>query len=424
MATGADRRGPGAVPAADLLDPGHGPRQRLLAIYAAALTAVDGGVCVRRRLEQQPPATAPYLIAIGKAACAMAWGAHQALGARIRAALVVTRHGHAEPLPWPVLEAGHPRPDAASLAAGAALLDFIDRLPDDAEVLVLLSGGASALVEVLPPGVDLAFLQRATDWMLGSGLDIVAINRVRKRLSLIKGGRLARRLAPRRSLCLAISDVPGDDPRAIGSGPLTADPQAPEPGRWPPWLAERLAAAPPPPAPGDRCFERVHYEIVARNADAVAAAVEAAGRLGLPAIAGREPLRGEAAATGVELARRLRAASPGVLQVWGGETTVTLPPAPGRGGRCQQLALAAALELAGVPDVWLLAAGTDGSDGPGTDAGALVDGGTIARAAPADAARALRAADAGRLLEASGDLIQTGPTGTNVMDLVLGLRGG
>ncbi|MCK7580211.1 MAG: hypothetical protein MZV65_34185 [Chromatiales bacterium] len=142
------------------------------------------------------------------------------------------------------------------------------------------------------------------------------------------------------------------------------------------------------------------------------------------AIAEPEFITGDAATVGARLAQGLRAAAPGTVRVWGGETTVTLPPRPGRGGRCQQLALAAALELNGSTGTWLLAAGTDGSDGPTEDAGALVDGGTIGRGelAGADAVAALGAADAGSFLEASGDLVQTGPTGTNVMDLMLGLR--
>lgn len=400
------------------------PRQLLLRAYQAALAAVGGRDRVRRRLATAIFPNGVYVVALGKAACAMAEGAHAALDGQIRDALVITKRGYAQPLPWPVLEAGHPRPDAGSIEAGRVLLEFVARLPASAEVLVLLSGGASALAEVLPAGLDLDALQRVNDWLLGSGLDIAAMNRIRKRLSLIKGGRLAQRLAPRRTLCLAISDVPGDDPRAIGSGPLTADAAAGDSRSLPPWLAALLHAAPPLPAPGAPCFGNVCYEIIAGNRDAMAAAVAAVERLGAEAVAEPEFISGDAATVGTRLARTLRAAAPGTVHVWGGETTVTLPAQPGRGGRCQQLALAAALGLAGSTDTWLLAAGTDGSDGPTDDAGALVDGDTIARGeqAGADAAAALRAADAGSFLEASGDLIQTGPTGTNVMDLIFGLR--
>ena len=164
-----------------------------------------------------------YLIAYGKAACAMVLGARDALDNRIADALIATKHGHAEPLPWPVLEAGHPVPDQGSLQAGGALFHFVERIPTSARVLVLLSGGASALVEKLPAGATLDTLQRLNEWLLASGRDIAAMNRIRKRLSLIKGGRLAEVLAPRPVTCLAISDVPDDDPRFIGSGPLVAD---------------------------------------------------------------------------------------------------------------------------------------------------------------------------------------------------------
>lgn len=400
------------------------PRHDLLRIFESALAAVHGTVRVRERLARERFDTPVHLIAIGKAACAMAQGAREALGARIADAFVVTKHGYAESLPWPVIEAGHPLPDAASLAAGAALLAFVERLPPQAPVLVLLSGGASALVEQLPAGMDLEVLRALNAWLLASGLDIHAMNAVRKRLSLIKGGRLAQRLHPRPVLCLAISDVSGDDPRAIGSGPLTPEPGGVEAERLPPFVRTLLDAAPPLPRADDPVFQCVRYEIVACNDDARQAACRAAEALGYRATLMPELLTGDAVATGERLGHALLDAVPGVLQVWGGETTVVLPPQPGRGGRCQTLALAAARQIAGHADLWLLAAGTDGSDGPGDDAGALVDGGTLARGANEglDAGSALAAADAGAFLEASGDLIQTGPTGTNVMDLVLGWR--
>jgi glycerate 2-kinase len=339
--------------------------------------------------------------------------------------LVVTKDGHGELLPWPVHEAGHPQPDARSLAAGDALMRFIATLPPDARVLVVLSGGASALVECLPSGVDMERLQRINDWLLGSGLDIHQVNRVRKRLSLIKGGRLAQRLAPHAVRCLAISDVPGDDPRAIGSGPLVADTAldaAPAAG-LPEFVQEALDKAPPPPAPGDACFERVEMQIVACLDDARQAAAAAARRHGYEARLGARFIAGDAVVAGVELARELLAADVGIVHVWGGETTVTLPARPGRGGRNQSLALAAALELGGCPGAHFLSAGTDGTDGPTQDAGALVDHGSVARGAlqGVDAREALRMADAGTFLEASGDLVQTGPTGTNVMDLMVGV---
>jgi len=403
------------------------PRQALLSIFKFALAAVDGRVCVRSYLQQHPVSAPVFLISIGKAACTMAQGAHEVLVARIVAAMVVTKNGHAEPLPWPVLEAGHPLPDERSLAAGLKLLDFVASIPPDATVLVLLSGGASALVEVLPEGVNLAQLRALNDWLLASGLDIVAMNRLRKRLSCIKGGRLARLLAPRPVLCLAISDVPGDDPRAIGSGPLVADASLqapPDTTGLPPIVAEALRNSPPAPTADDASFHNVQFEIIARLVDAKRAAAEAARQLGYRVTLHPEFIEGDALAAGARLAQALLAASAGEVQVWGGETTIKLPPHPGQGGRNQSLALAAALALRGQEKIWFLSAGTDGTDGPTPDAGALVDGGTIARgeAEGVPARQALAAADAGKFLEASGDLIQTGATGTNVMDLMLGLR--
>ena len=402
-------------------------RQRLLSLFETAVRAVHGRERVRQALTAHPLLTPVYLLSIGKAACAMAQGAHDVLGAGIVAALVVTKQGFAESLPWPVREAGHPLPDEHSLAAGQALLDFAARIPPGASVLVLLSGGASALVEVLPEGVTLEALRALNEWLLASGLDIAAMNRFRKRLSRIKGGRLARLLAPRPVLCLAISDVPNDDPRTIASGPLAADDvlmTLPDTAGLPPIVADALRYSSSVPAADDVCFRNVQFKIIARLDDAKHAAAEAARQLGYRVTLHPEFIDGDALAAGAQLAQVLLAAPAGEIQVWGGETTLVLPPHPGHGGRNQSLALSAARVLAGEERVWFLSIGTDGSDGPTLDAGALVDGGTTARGEldGQNASQALAAADAGTFLEASGDLVQTGPTGTNVMDLMLGLR--
>lgn len=416
-------------------------RRHLLEIYHTAVQAVSGLDCVCARLTREPPTGPVYVMAIGKAACAMMRGAHEALGRQIADAFVVTRRGAAEPLPWPVIEAGHPVPDEASLEAGRLLDEFIARLPARAGVLVLLSGGGSALLEQLPPGMGLDDLRELNRWLLGSGLDIHAMNAIRQRLSRVKGGRLAQRLYPRDITVLAVSDVPGDDPRSIASGPFTAALAHPWPARHssdretnptgvfddqhlPPFVRALLAHATPLPAPDDPSFERVRYEIVASNEEARKASRAAARQLGYEARAYEEILEDDALTVGERLARHLLESPPGTVHVWGGETTVVLPPVPGRGGRCQSLALSAAIVLAGHTQAFLLAAGTDGSDGPGEDAGALIDGGTISRgeAQGFKAQQALTGADAGNFLEASGDLVHTGPTGTNVMDLVMGLR--
>lgn len=362
----------------------------------------------------------------------MTAGAFDVLGEGIERALVVTKHGHADGLldpGWPVevVESSHPVPDESSLAAGRILLDFIDAVPVGADVLALASGGASALVEVLPEGFDARDLARVNEHLLAAGLPIGAMNRVRKRISRIKGGRLAQRIAPRRTLHLAISDVPGDDPKVIGSGLLVAHGSEDiEIGDLdlPPWLAEMGRQA-PPLSGGEAAAGHVHTEVVARPADARAAAAAVYGAAGIDVVEHPDLLEGDAIETGRRIGRAIAEAKP-AAHVRAGETTVVLPPDPGRGGRCQSLALAAALEIRGRAGAWVLAAGTDGTDGPGEDAGALVDGGTIARgvAAGLDPDRCLRTADAGTFLDASGDLVRTGPTGTNVLDLVVALKTG
>ncbi len=400
-------------------------RRFLLSCFEAALAAVEGRDVVARHLRAAPITGSVHLLAMGKAAVPMAQGALDVLGARIVDAIVVTKDSAGATLPWPVRESGHPVPDARSLEAGQAVSEFVRRLPRDAELLVLLSGGASALVEQLPHGVGIDDLRRLTDWLLGSGLDIAAMNRIRKRISCIKGGRLAAMVHPRPVRCLAISDVPGNDPSAIGSGPFVpAMSGGTEEFALPDFVQDMLAQAIPLPPPDDPCFSRVRFEVIATLEDAKQAAAQAASASGAEAMVSSEFLEGDAAQAGARLARALLESPPGVLQVWGGETTVRLPSRPGRGGRNQHLALAAAMGLQGHPTAFLLAAGTDGTDGPTRDAGALVDGGTVERAAAqgVSAVDALARADAGTLLEASGDLVHTGPTGTNVMDLVLAWR--
>lgn len=400
-------------------------RRQMLDWFRVALAAVDGRTCVARRLRDVRVHAPVSVIALGKAACRMAQGAHDVLGNALTSAFVVTKHGHAEPLPWRVIEAGHPLPDAHSLAAGAGLIEFARALPRSGTVLVLLSGGASALVEALPPGVTLEQLRAANAWLLAAGLAIDDINSVRKRLSLIKGGRFATLLAPRNVLCLAVSDVAGDDPRAIGSGPLTADARVATslPGQ-PDFILEMLVRAIPAPRPDAACFANVRYEIVATNADARAAVARAARTAGMRVIVNETLIAEDAAKAGRGMASALRLLAPGTALVRGGEPIVHLPASPGRGGRAQQFALAAAIEMGGVGDVALLAVGTDGSDGSTEDCGALVDGSTVLRgeAQGFDAQAALDAADAGTFLAGAGDLVNTGPTGTNVMDIYVGVR--
>ena len=406
-------------------DSGVPERKLLLKLMQQGLAAVNGRNCVHAALRSRSLPDKLYLAAIGKAADAMTAGAIDALGSRVRAGLVVTRYGY---LDSPVyrdprllsLEAGHPIPDEQSLAAGRALCLFLERVPEHAHFVFLISGGASSLVEVLPDHVTLEQLQALNRWLLGSGLPIDAINRVRCTLSQIKGGRLIEHLAGRDADVLLMSDVPGDDPAHIGSGLLVAPDLGPLPA-LPPEFAELVKREVQPGNSGPN--GDVEVSVVASNQQMLEAIRVGAANEGVPITVHAALPADDALECGGRVAEAVCSASPG-LYVWGGETTVTLPAEPGRGGRNQALALAAARQLAGHPNCCILAVGTDGSDGNTEDAGALVDGDTLARGTDAgfDAEDCLRRADSGSFLEASGDLIHTGPTGTNVMDLIIAYK--
>jgi hydroxypyruvate reductase len=402
------------------------PREHLLLIYNNALKAVNGLETVAHYLRQYQVATPLALIAIGKAATQMARGAFAVLGSQITPALLITKFGYLDKgllADYPIvgLEAAHPVPDASSLAAGEALLRFIKQLPSNYPVLFLISGGTSALVEVLTPGVTLADLQRTNRWLLASGLDIEAMNQVRKSLSAIKGGRLASYLQNRSVLNLLISDVPRDDLSIIGSGLLTPSTGGEIAVALPSWLHALTMRASPL---ADRsCFATIQQRLVATPALARQAAKAMAQQLGYTVYSYEDLLIGEAQAVGRMLGRQLGIGKAGIY-LWSSETTVQLPENPGRGGRCQSLALALACEWEGQTGRFFLAAGTDGNDGTDDVAGAVVDGNTIARGKQQgfDFQQSLLRADAGSFLAASGDLIYTGATGTNVMDLLIGLK--
>ncbi len=401
----------------------------LLAMMRAGLGAVHGRGRVAQWLRGPGLSGPVWVIAIGKAAVAMAAGANDVLGGRLQRGLLITKSGHltgydASLHGFCCYESGHPIPDARSLTAGKKLLEFLKAVPAEGRLLFLVSGGASSLVEVLPEQVELADLQRTNSWLLASGLSVQVINEIRKRLSCIKGGRLIQCLEGRPTVVLMISDVIGDQAASIGSGLLAPDAEIPDlPTGLPGWLQQYANAAPLPPLAGDSRINSVTSVVVACLKDAQQAACECAQGLGYKVRLASDYLHGDAQQKGRELALELLQGPTGI-RVWGGETTVNLPDDPGRGGRNQTLALAAALELSERQGVWLMSMGTDGTDGSTEDAGALVDGDTIrrGRAKSFDPVRCLASADAGSFLEASGDLIRTGPTGTNVMDLVIGLK--
>ncbi len=399
-------------------------RDVALAVWDEAVAAVHGGRVTRAALRDEAFEGAVDLIALGKAALPMARGAWEALGPRIRRALVVTGAGYetSEAPPtgrFQVLRGDHPLPGEGSLAAGAALVDFVRTQPPAGGWLVLLSGGASSLVEHPAPGVDLDLLRRANAWLLASGLPIKGVNAVRRRLSALKGGGLLRLLAPGPVWAGYLSDIPGDHLPDLGSGPLFPE-CPPLPAGLPDWLAAacQWEAQPPPAMP-------VSHRLLAGLPQALAAAARSARERGWTVHDHGVELHGEAAEVGARLGRWLAREAPPGVHLWGGETTVTLPPEPGRGGRNQTLALAAAQELAERDGVVLLAAGTDGRDGVSDHAGALVDGTTLARARAAglDAQEALARADSAPLLAAVGDALPARATATNVADLVVAVCG-
>jgi glycerate-2-kinase len=425
------------------------------ACFAAALAAVEPGRLVARALARagdEVVLCAPdgsvlarhrgsiTVVGAGKAVVAMARAAVSALGPAVAAGLVIApAPAPADVGPIAVRGGAHPVPDAAAAASTAALLDRVERARADTLVLVLLSGGASALLAAPAAGIGLDDMQALTRAMLAAGAKIGDLNAVRKHCSRVTGGGLARATAHAAATwTLVLSDVPGDDPSTIASGPTVGDPTT-----YADALAalSRLGVVPPPavgahlrrgadgsvaetPKPGDAIFARVETRLVGTNGDAVAAAAGEAAKRGYAVTAAPRALRGDAASVGAALADTLLAL-PGVgpvALVAGGETTVRAV-AGGAGGRSQHLAVAAAMRLPNTSAV-LLAAGTDGIDGPTDAAGGCVDGETIARARAAgfDPAEILRATDSHRLLHATGDLVVTGPTGTNVADLVVALR--
>ena len=399
-------------------------RDFLLDLLETGLAAVDGRRRMHAVLAGRHDLDRAWILAAGKAADAMTVGAIDALGSRVERALVISREGHFGPGLQQdprvrCLVGGHPVPDSRSLAAGSAALQFTREARPGQPVLLLVSGGASSLVESLAEGLSLDDLRRVSAWALSSGESIERVNAVRRRLSQLKDGRLLLRVGHCRVEGYYLSDVPGDDPAVVGSGLLARSAATFDPAGLPGWLAAMLTRgageSPVPPPVPLRCVGRLD--------EALEAMAQAASAAGFPVERPAGRLEGSAVQVARSVCEHLAGGPPG-LWLWGGETTVVLPPGPGRGGRNQHLALAAAEALAGTGDRLLLAAGTDGTDGNTDDAGALVDGGTIERGRDAglDAAACLERADSGRFLEASGDLVHTGHTGTNVGDLLLALR--
>ena len=432
-------------------------RDLLLDLYRAATAAAAPGPALEARLRLLPeqPGRRIWILALGKAALPMASTAVEVLQAqpdRLAGGLIVAPEGAVSPDARLSLSLGdHPEPGVRSLAAATALADTASRVASDDEIWVLLSGGTTSLIGAPEAGLTPADLRSLYALLLGSGLDITAMNQIRKRFSRWGAGKLARALHPALIRVYIVSDVIGDDLPSIGSGPCVPDPTTAadirglleRAGLWPkiPEAARRMILSmesgetAETPKPGDRAFARVTLELVASNRLALEAAAKRAAELGLAPDIVEVPLAGEAAAAGASVAdnllnNRVRLSIPQptkrrLCRIWGGETTVSLGDHPtGLGGRSQELALAAARTLAGTTDVALLAAGTDGRDGPTDAAGAVVDGTTwnAISAAGRSPEHDLARHDAYPALASVGALVKPGLTGTNVMDIVIGIR--
>ncbi len=398
---------------------------KLLNIFNAAIDAVGGTAAVSRELSQRQFTSPVYLLALGKAASEMTEGAVAVLGNNLKKGLVLTKYDHLGKVvrshsALVCHESAHPVPDAASLQAGSLLVDFVSSVPTDACLLVLLSGGASSLAEQLPTGMTLEDLSAVSAFLLSSGLDITAMNSVRRSLSCIKGGRLADRVSAEHVLQLAISDVPGDRWQDIGSGPLVlSDPAAAMP-ELPEWIKVLQQQVPEMPAT-ESSFAHIESKIIASADLAKNAASSFAVAEGMTVHPVSGDLHNDVAVNARKIANTLLAAEslPGIY-IWAGESTVNLPDKAGRGGRNQHLAALLAEKMAG-HSVEILCCATDGTDGPTADAGGYITGETVQQSKEVglSIADSIARADTGNMLEQLGALVTTGPTGTNVMDLVI-----
>jgi glycerate 2-kinase len=436
-------------------------REDALAVFEAGLRAADAGDAVSRqvRLEEEilTVAGTPYdlrrfedirLVGMGKASAAMARPLADLLGERIAGGVINVKRGHGLPLPGiRINEGGHPVPDEDGLRGTLEILDLAEKAGPRDLLLCVVSGGGSALSPAPVEGLTLQDKQEVTRRLLECGATIHEMNAVRKHLSRIKGGQLARAAYPSTVVTLLLSDVIGDEPGTIGSGPTVPDRstfhhcleilerrgirnQLPAAALG--ILQEGTRGArPETPKPGDPAFERVRNVVVGGNALALDGAKARAAELGYNTLVLSSFLDGEAreaarvhAAVAREILVRNNPVSRPACILSGGETTVTVR-GDGLGGRNQELALAAALAIRGLEGVVILSGGTDGSDGPTDAAGALVDGGTVDRALAAgmDPHAFLARNDSHGFFQPLGDLLVTGPTLTNVMDIQVVLVG-
>ena len=364
----------------------------LIDMFNAGVQAVAGFNATQNALKQLGSFQPDQIIAVGKAATGMCAGALACIGTPCPA-LIVTKYQHSDQAMHDhpsvsIIEAAHPVPDQSSLNAGKTLLQTVSSLPESSQLLLLVSGGASSVAEHLPSDVSLAQWQQMTATMLAAGHNIGQINTKRKQTSLIKDGKLLQAFKGKCVKVLAISDVEGDDISTIGSG-----------------IGDIKNVS------GD-----AELQLIATNAVARTAVADKAIAQGFKVQSNLENMYQDIKTIAPQIANTLKTASPGVY-IWGGEPTVILPDNPGSGGRNQSLALLLALQIKGLHNISILVAGTDGSDGPTDAAGGIINGSTVPDRASAN--DYLQRADAGSYLRQAGDIFITGPTNTNVMDLVI-----
>ena len=432
------------------------PRAEALAIFQAGLAAADARDAVRRVVHLEGdelfiggarvalgPSSRVVVVGAGKAGARMAAAVEEILGERISGGVISVKDGHATQCERiHIHEAGHPLPDERSLANGRAIIDTVRGLAAQDVVLCLLSGGGSALMEALGAGLALPQLRAVTGALMHAGANIVELNGVRKHLSILKGGQLARWAQPASAYAVILSDVVGDDLSVIASGPTCPDPttfgealhtmvrfgvdRLEESAAVMDYLrAGEHGSLMETPKPDNPLFARVGNVIAASNREAVHAAAARASELGYTTEIVTTFLQGEAREVAKVLAAIARERKSGgahaLCLLAGGETTVTVRTAGGRGGRNHELALSAALELNGMEDVTLLAAATDGGDGSSDAAGAIVDGDSVmlGQLRGLNARRLLDANDSHRFFAETGAQVMTGPTLTNVNDLVV-----
>ena len=410
-------------------------------IFRAGVAAVAPDRLVRLALDRLRLRLAPesnlYVIGAGKSSAIMAKEVEAEFGERITAGWVVVKYGHACPLERiKITEAGHPTPDANGFAGAAEVLQLAQRAGERDLVLCLLSGGGSALLADCPEGSSPEDVAQMNRLLVRSGADISEINAVRKHLSEIKGGQLARAAQPARVLSLILSDVIGDPLDVIASGPTVPDASTFNDAlaviekyglqeEAPQSLLRRLREGAAgwraeTPKPGDALFENVQNGIIGNNVIALEACRKKAASLGFSAQVVTASLSGDSAAAVRQILEAAWRASASTCLIFGGETTLQVTGA-GQGGRNQHLALAAAIQLADKPGITFLAAGTDGTDGPTDAAGAVVDSATTpsARGGGIDPVHCLKTFDSHPFFRRAGGHIITGPTLTNVMDIVI-----